>query len=97
MEQMTQEQYNRAVEINGRLLMLRGALEELNCGGRSLTYKYDKGIDSGLCAEYRLQPISDILDRHDKMIREEIDAEIKRVRNLGYTEPQQPNLFSPTT
>ena len=77
---MTQEQYNRAVEINNRLLMLKGVLEELNCGGRSLTYKYSKGSDDGLCAEYRLQPISNILDRHDNMIREEINNEIEKLK-----------------
>lgn len=35
--------------------------------------------------------------RKSKALEAEIDAEIKRVRDLGYTEPQQPNLFSPTT
>lgn len=35
--------------------------------------------------------------RKSLALEAEIDAEIKRVRDLGYTEPQQPNLFSPTT
>lgn len=35
--------------------------------------------------------------RKSKALETEIDAEIKRVRDLGYTEPQQPNLFSSTT
>ena len=77
---MTQEQYKRAVEINKRLLELNGVLKELNYNGISLAYKYGNGRDSGLCEEYRLRPISDILDRHDKMIREEIDAEIEKLK-----------------
>lgn len=35
--------------------------------------------------------------RKSKAFEAEIDAEIKRVRDLGYSEPQQPSLFPPTT
>nr|DAH74719.1 MAG TPA: CREB-regulated transcription coactivator 2-helix, CREB binding, CREB, PROTEIN.0A [Caudoviricetes sp.] len=46
--------------------------------------------------EYFRTRSHDVL-RKSKALEAEIDAEIKRVRDLGYTEPQQPNLFSPTT
>lgn len=37
--------------------------------------------------------------RKSKALEAEIDAEIKRVRDMGYSEqhPKQPDLFSPTT
>lgn len=46
--------------------------------------------------EYFRTRSHDVL-RKSKSLEAEIDAEIKRVRDLGYTERQQPNLFSPTT
>lgn len=35
--------------------------------------------------------------RKSKALEAEIDAEIKRVRDMGYNQPQQPSLFPPTT
>lgn len=35
--------------------------------------------------------------RKAKAIEAEIDTEIKRVRDMGYGQPQQPDLFSPKT
>lgn len=35
--------------------------------------------------------------RKSKALEAEIDTEIKRVRDLGYNQPQQPSLFPPTT
>lgn len=35
--------------------------------------------------------------RRSKAFEAEIDAEIKRVRDMGYNQPQQPSLFPSTT
>lgn len=35
--------------------------------------------------------------RKSKALEAEIDAEIKRVRDMGYTQLQPPSLFPPTT
>lgn len=35
--------------------------------------------------------------RKSKALEAEIDAEIKRVRDMGYAQPQPPSLFPPTT
>ena len=35
--------------------------------------------DWSLVGEYKMRDISDILDRHDKMIRQEIDDEIAKI------------------
>lgn len=66
---MTQEQYNRAVEISKRLEKLGNVKKELG-----------KGILYQLSFSTKMYHISDILDRHDKMIREEIDAEIEELK-----------------
>lgn len=48
--------------------------------------------------EYFRTRSHDVL-RKSKALEAEIDAEIKRVRDMGYAQlqPQQPSLFTPTT
>lgn len=48
--------------------------------------------------EYFRTRSHDVL-RKSKVLEAEIDAEIKRVRDMGYAQlqPQQPSLFTPTT
>ncbi len=76
---MTQEQYNRAVWISERLKELEEVKKEINDPSKHfLTYcEQDKYKP---CYRFTMENISDILDRHDKMIREEIDAEIEKLK-----------------
>lgn len=77
---MTQEQYNRAVMISKRLKELEEVSNLIaNTKGR-LIYIVDDPtsfLNKDIISENH---ISDILDRHDKMIREEIDAEIEKLK-----------------
>lgn len=75
---MTQEQYNRAVEINNRLEELTMVKDEI--GSTSNHFLSYCNSDYTPCAEWKMRDISDILDRHDKMIREEIDSEIEKLK-----------------
>ena len=84
---MTQEQYNRAVEINKRLeelIEIKETLERKNeDAGVELVYrKYNNMIlpCPGFNDYLQTLPILNILDRHDKMIREEIDADIEKLK-----------------
>lgn len=78
---MTQEQYNRAVKIGKRLEELGNAKKELEKGIQyQLSFSTKIAGEYYTCSEWLLSPISDILDRHDKMIREEIDAEIEKLK-----------------
>lgn len=77
---MDKEKYNRAIEINNRLNELQRVKEEVkDTRTHYLTYarKGDTFSDhDSLCRHYIMEYISDILDKHDKMIRQEIDDEI---------------------
>lgn len=73
---MTQEQYNRAVEIDKRLRELKNAKGLLQKS--FLTF-----IRNGCCASYpndTFECIDEYLSCHDKMIREEIDGEIEKLK-----------------
>lgn len=77
---MDKETYNRAVAISNRLSQLQEVKEELkDTRNHYLTYarKADSlGERNSLCADWRMEYIGAILDKHDKMIRQEIDNEI---------------------
>ena len=77
---MTNEQYNRAVEINQRLKELESVKKEINDSSKYLL-TYCEADDYKPCYRWTMVYISDILDRHDKMIREEIDNEIEKLKN----------------
>lgn len=76
---MTQEQYDRAAEINNRLLSLYKVKGEISRYNTVLGYFHRL---QHLFKDLRIidEDIRDILDRHDKMIREEIDAEIEKLK-----------------
>lgn len=81
---MTQEQYQRAIEINKRLNELNQVKSEIR--GESTHYlTYMRESRSSLtdndtpCNEYVMTFIAGLLDKHDKQIREEIDNEIKEL------------------
>lgn len=82
---MTQEQFNTAIKLHHRLEALSKVKEEIAnttqhrlwyARKRSSSYRSD---DWSLASEYRMRDISDILDRHDQMIRQEIDDEIAKI------------------
>ena len=81
---MTQEQYNRAVQINYRI----GELEKVKDTIKQTTkhrlwYAFNSGefgSSWSLVSEWTMRNISEILDKHDVMIRQEIDEEIERLK-----------------
>jgi hypothetical protein len=82
---MTQEQYKRACQIKDRLTELADVKKRIE--GRAnekiiLSYLYCSGdsTDYSQCNYWCMRYIADILDKHDKMIREEIDAEIESLK-----------------
>ncbi len=75
---MTQEQYNRAVAISNRLKELKEVKDDIGDTSNHLLSFCKSNYTP--CAEWYMRNISDILDRHDKMIREEIDAEIEKLK-----------------
>lgn len=79
---MTEEQFKRACQINNRLIDLNSVKEEIrNTELHRLSYSYRTcNGDYNLCPEYKMRPIAEILDKHDKMIREEIDEEIRKLQ-----------------
>lgn len=82
---MTQEQYNRVSEIIKRLEVLNQAKHKITHGLCKLSYVCQATILSTGHSKieidsYLSSSLSDILDRHDKMIREEIDNEIEKLK-----------------
>lgn len=77
---MDKEKYNKAVAISNRLSQLRKVKEEIkNTRKCYLTYAIKAeslGDSDYLCHRWIMKYISTILDKHDKMIRQEIDDEI---------------------
>ena len=76
---MTEQQYNRANEINESLSFLNSVKAEINKPGVRLDYVRTL-IQVGCEINVTDGKITDILDRHDKMIREEIDSEIEKLK-----------------
>lgn len=79
---MTQEVFKRVVSINSRLKALEDAKKQITATVKHrLSYLY-KSCNGGysLCPDWAMNPISDILDRHDAMIRQEIDEEIESLK-----------------
>lgn len=83
---MTQEQFKNAIRLHKRLEALGKVKEEIeDTGKHRLWYakRYDPMTGTTTwetVSEYLMGSISDILDRHDKMIREEIDEEITKIK-----------------
>lgn len=79
---MTQEQFQRVIEINKRIEQLNQVKEEIKDSKTSLTYaKRAQSLSDSdnLCRDWLMAYIGNILDNHDKQIREEIDNEIKEL------------------
>ena len=74
---MKKETFQRVIEIDQRLENLNDILNEISPKKvHRLTYV---GNDNKGCAEWRMKHIGDLLDKHDEMIREEIQQEIDRL------------------
>lgn len=76
---MTKEQYQRACEINERLRQLQEVKKEIHgAATRRLSYtrKHSTDSDYSPCNTYIMSYIGKLLDKHDEMIRAEIEAEI---------------------
>lgn len=81
---MTDEQYKRAVQISNKLGELNKVKDEIKDKKKHrLWYAYNRqefGSEWGLTSEWIMRYISDILDKHDVMIRQEIEDEINRLK-----------------
>ena len=80
---MTEEQYIRALQINNRIETLNNVKKEIEGTRDHRLWYAEKSLSSSdfrLCSEYRMRDISDILDKHDLMIRQEIDDKIKQLK-----------------
>ena len=76
---MTWEQYKKAVGLNERISELETTEELLK--GSHLWYAYKNGLCRWeILAEWYILPIKHILDKYDKIIRQEIDDEIKKLK-----------------
>ena len=74
---MTDKQFRRAVEIADRIKELNDVKKEIeDTSKHRLTYSYKGQSEWRLCNCYVLSRIGKILDKHDDMIRREIDEEI---------------------
>lgn len=79
---MTEEQFKRAVEIKDKLNALNEIKHDV-FGAKEprLLYVYRNNCgDNAIHSKFALKPIAEILDKHDKMIREEIDEEIRKIQ-----------------
>lgn len=80
---MTQEQFQRAVRINDRLEELARVKKEIDDTSKHRLWYAEKsssGSDYRLTSEWVMRYISELLDKHDLMIRQEIDNEIEQLK-----------------
>lgn len=78
---MTEQQYNRVCEINDRLKALDDTKRRIaNTKEHRLYYATRYSDEYRCCPDWAMRPIAELLDRHDRMIRQEIDDEIERLR-----------------
>ena len=79
---MTEQQYNRAVAISNRLDALydtKKKIENTSTHRLYFAYKCSDG-DYRCCPDWAMRPIAELLDKHDLMIRQEIEEEIERLK-----------------
>lgn len=81
---MTEEQYKMAVQINNRIADLSKTLDHIKeTRKHRLWYAYNSGefgSEWRLTPEWVMRHISEILDKHDLMIRQEIKDEINKLK-----------------
>ena len=78
---MTQEQYKRANKIGERLEELNRVKKEIEEKTKHRLWYALKGErDWRITSEWVMRLISELLDKHDLMIRQEIEEEIERLK-----------------
>lgn len=79
---MTEQQYNRACEIKDRLEALAKVKKEITDKASHRLYFACKNCDGDfrICPDWLMRPIAELLDKHDRMIRQEIEEEIERLK-----------------
>ena len=80
---MTQEQYRRAIQINARLEELERVKKEIEGTAKHRLWYAEQSScssDFRLTSEWVMKYIDKLLDKHDLMIREEIDKEIEQLK-----------------
>lgn len=79
---MTDNQYNNAISIYNRLKELDKVKREINNTENCyLTFAKNYDDDYTVCYRSIMNYISSLLDKHDIMIRKEIDDEILKLKN----------------
>lgn len=77
---MTPKLYERVVEIYERIEALEETKKHIADKSKHRLYFAYKCVDEfRCCADWSMLPIADLLDKHDRMIRQEIDDEIERL------------------
>lgn len=80
---MTEETYQKVCKINNQLSELYHVKKKLSeTRTRYLTYAFmsDRKLTERAFDPDDLKPISNILDKHDRMIMDEIEAEIDKLK-----------------
>lgn len=78
---MTEQQYNRAIWIYERLNALERVKKEINDSYKHrLSYIWKGSSEWRACDDWDMKEIGKIIDKHDKMIRQEIDNEIEQLK-----------------
>ncbi len=78
---MTEQQYNRACEIKDRLKALADTKKEIeDTSTHRLYYATRYSNEYRCCPDWEMRPIAELLDKHDRMIRQEIEDEIERLK-----------------
>ena len=80
---MTPEQYQRALQIGERLDNLARVKKEIDDTTKHRLWYAEKsssGSDYRLTSEWVMRYISELLDKHDLMIRQEIEEEIEQLK-----------------
>ena len=78
---MTPQQYERVVEIYNRIENLEKTKKHIVDKSKHRLYFAYKCVDEfRCCADWSMRPIAELLDKHDRMIRQEIEEEIERLK-----------------
>ena len=74
---MTEEQINKVVKIHDRIASMVTLKKKMEANPYSLTFEHGYGNS---LSSWERECIDDILKKHDKMIRQEIDARITELK-----------------
>ncbi len=78
---MTEQQYNRVCGIKNRLEALADTKKGIeNTSTHRLYYATRYSNEYRCCPDRVMRPIAELLDKHDRMIRQEIEDEIERLK-----------------